>query len=171
MRSATSRSLVVLASMTRSDSPVKAGGESGEPGCSMLAPVEICVRGELMGASGADSGVISSGRFRFWAIDWVTRLVSAGVGRARRAWVSWVPRPGGRAWHGEPARRAGRRVVDDGAGSRQRNVSTARQIRGSRFRRRRSGHGPARAEVPAAASLQRAGMPALERRLPVDRAN
>ena len=73
MSKAASRSLVGFASMVRSDSAVKAGGESSEPGCSILAPDEICVRGELMGASGAERGVISRGRFRFWAIDWVTR--------------------------------------------------------------------------------------------------
>ncbi len=65
MSSAASRSLVGLPSIDRSDSPVKAGGESSEPGCSILAPVEIWVRGELIGASGEASGVISRGRFRF----------------------------------------------------------------------------------------------------------
>jgi hypothetical protein len=77
VRSAASRSLVGFASMDRSESAVKAGGESSEPGCSIFAPVVSWVNGELTGASGEASGVISRGRFRFWAIDWVTKVVSA----------------------------------------------------------------------------------------------
>ena len=75
--SAASRSLVGFSSIDRSDSPVKAGGESSEPRVLDLGAGDVCVRGELIGASGEASGVISRGRFRFWAIDWVTRLVSA----------------------------------------------------------------------------------------------
>ncbi len=77
MRSAASRSLIGFSSMDRSDKAVKAGGESSEPGCSIRAPVVTSVKGELMGASGEASGVISRGRFRFWAIDCVTKVVSA----------------------------------------------------------------------------------------------
>ena len=84
MSIAASRSLVGLPSMDRSDSPVKAGGESSEPGCSIRAPDVISVRGELIGASGEASGVISRGRLRFCAIAWVTRVVSARPARFSR---------------------------------------------------------------------------------------
>ena len=64
VKSATSRSLLVVASMARSESPVKAEAQSREPRVFDRGPeVEIWVRGELIGASGEASGVISRGRF------------------------------------------------------------------------------------------------------------
>ena len=73
MSKATSRSLVVEASIVRSDSLVNAGAVSGEPGCSIWAPAESCERGELTIAKSA----ISRRLFLFCAIDWVTSVVSA----------------------------------------------------------------------------------------------
>jgi hypothetical protein len=76
----------------RSDSAVEAGGTSAKPRGSIPAAEDICDKGIPIGASGDARGVISSGRFRFSAIDCVTRLVSAR-GRADSAGLA-VPELG-----------------------------------------------------------------------------
>src|SRR5437762_2152663 len=52
----------------------------------MAVPTDVLVSGEPSGAIGEDKGVISSGRFFFWARDWLTRPVRA---RGRSGSMGW----------------------------------------------------------------------------------
>ena len=124
-----------------------------------LAPRWRAGSGELRcGARGESRGVISSGRFRFWAIDWVTRLVRAAVVPARPAWSGSRSMAGGCASRDGSDRRAGCGVPSRMAptmaapadGCDRRDV----RDRGSRFRRRQpslaaAGRGGPEAFIPA----------------------
>ena len=79
-------------------------------------------QGRIDGGQRADSGVISSGRLRFWAIDWVTRLVSArgrpgsaGLGGLDRGGAAARPRRDGAG--AAPAGGSGRRCRARGGGT------------------------------------------------------